>query len=130
MLYPVQVKGALFTAGDAHFAQGDGEISGTAVEGHVNATLQFSLNKNVKLIENPVLSSSTKWTFHGFDEDLDQAVRLCALEAIAFLGANYGLSKEEAYSLLSIAGDFHITQVVDRKKGVHCSICKDLFVPV
>ncbi|MCL1926030.1 MAG: acetamidase/formamidase family protein [Syntrophorhabdaceae bacterium] len=129
MLYPVQVKGALFTAGDAHFAQGDGEISGTAIEGHVNATLQFSLNKNVKLIENPVLNSSTKWTVHGFDEDLNQAIRRCALEAIAFLCANYGLSREEAYALLSIAGDFHVTQVVDRKKGVHCSIRKALFVP-
>ena len=129
MLYPVQVKGALFAAGDAHFAQGDGEISGTAIEAHVNATLQFSINKTVKLIENPVLSSSAKWMVHGFDADLDQAVRKCALEAIAFLGANYGLNKEEAYSLLSVAGDFHITQVVDGKKGVHCSIRKNMFIP-
>jgi len=129
MLYPVQVKGGLFTAGDAHFAQGDGEISGTAIEGHVDATLQFSLNKNIKLIENPVLNAPTKWTIHGYHVDLNQAIRQCALEAIAFLGANYGLDKEEAYSLLSVAGDFHVTQVVDNRKGVHCVIRKDLFVP-
>jgi acetamidase/formamidase len=129
MFYPVQVKGGLFTAGDSHLAQGDGEICGTAIEGHINATLMFSLRKDIKLIKNPVLETPTHWGIHGFHEELDQAMRLCALEAIDFMGANMGLTREEAYSLLSVAGDFHVSQVVDVLKGIHCLIRKDLFVP-
>jgi len=129
MYYPVQVKGALFVAGDSHFAQGDGEINGTAIEGHVNATIQLTLRKDIKLKNNPVLETPTQWSTHGFHEDLDQAIKQAALEAIDFLGANMNISPKEAYSLLSVACDFHISQVVDGTKGVHCLIRKDLFVP-
>ncbi len=129
MIYPVQVKGGLFTAGDSHFAQGDGEIAGTAIEGSVNALLQFKLRKDIKLINNPVLETPTHYSIHGLNEDLDEALRLCALEAIDFLCANKGLTREEAYSVLSVAGDFQITQVVDAVKGVHCMIPRSMFVP-
>ena len=129
MLYPVQVDGGLFTAGDSHFSQGDGEISGTAIEGHVNALLQFNIRKDIKVISNPVLVTPTHYIIHGMHADLNEAMRLCALEAIDFLCANKGLSREEAYSLLSISGDFQITQVVDAVKGIHCMIRRDMFVP-
>ena len=129
MYYRVHKDGAMYYTGDSHFSQGDGELNGTAIEAHVNATLKLSVEKELKLLNNPILETDTFWVLHGFNEDLDEAMRDCANEAVAFLEANKGLSKEEAYSLLSVAGDFHVTQVVDGVKGIHCRIRKDLFSP-
>ncbi len=126
MYYPVQVDKGFFMAGDPHFAQGDGEINGTAIEGHLNAVLQLSIKKNLK-INNPVLETPTCWIVHALHSDLNEATRLAALEAVHFLESNQGLSRPEAYSLLSVAGDFAITQAVNQLKGVHVSISKDLF---
>ena len=129
MLYVAQVDGGLFTAGDSHLAQGDGEISGTAIEGHVNALIQFNIRKDVKLIENPVLITPTHYHVHGMHEDLDEAMRQCGREAVEFLRANKGLSREEAYSLLSVSCDFQVSQAVNTVKGVHCKISRSMFVP-
>ncbi len=126
MYYPVQTEGALFTAGDSHIAQGDGEISGTAIEAHVDATVQFVLHEECTL-SAPVLETTSCWMTHGFDEDLDEAVRAAALEMIEFLAETEGMSRPEAYSLLSVAGDFHTTQVVNGTKGAHCKLPKDIF---
>lgn len=129
MLYVVQVDGGLFTAGDSHLAQGDGEISGTAIEGHVNAIIQFNLRKDIKLNANPVLITPTHYHVHGMHEDLNEAMRQCGLEAVDFLCANKGLGREEAYALLSISCDFQVSQVVNVVKGVHCKIRRNMFVP-
>ncbi|MBR2801037.1 MAG: acetamidase/formamidase family protein [Erysipelotrichaceae bacterium] len=132
MFYPVQVKGALFGAGDSHFTEGDAELCGTAIEGSVNATLQLILHKageGLKLNENPVLETPEYYAVHGLDRDLGKAMNKCALEAIDFLVNNKGLSRSEAYVLLSVAGDFAVTQVVDDVKGIHCIIPKKCFVP-
>ncbi len=130
MFYPVQVEGALFSAGDSHFTEGDGELCGTAIEGSVNALLQFTLHKNMKIGENPVLETPTHYFVHGLDRDLGKAMNKCALEAIDFLVNNKGLNRSEAYVFLSVAGDFAVTQVVDDVKGIHCAIPKASFVPV
>jgi acetamidase/formamidase len=126
MYYPVQVEGALFSAGDAHLAEGDGEISGTAIEGHMNATIQFVLRDDIK-IQNPVLETPNHWMTHGFDTDANKAIRFAALEMIDFLHSNKSIGKNQAYSLLSVAGDFSFSQVVNRVKGVHCALRKDIF---
>lgn len=128
MYYPIQVEGARFTAGDPHFAEGDGEISGTAIEGHLNGILQFVLHKDIQ-ISTPILETSSQWIIHAFDEDLDEAVHKAALESVAFLESIMDLSPPEAYSLLSVAADFHITQVVNGEQGVHCKLPKDIFQP-
>ena len=128
MYYPVQVEGALFTAGDPHLAEGDGEISGTAIEGHLNGMLQFVLHKDME-ISTPTLETRSHWMIHAFDQELDEAVRKAALEAVAFLESTLGLSPPEAYSLLSVAADFHTTQVVNGEQGVHCKLPKDIFRP-
>lgn len=125
MYLPVQVEGALFAAGDPHLTQGNGEIAGTAIEGHLNATIQLCLRRDIK-INNPVLETKTHWITHGFDRDLNESMRLAAKEMIYFLVSNWGLSEIEAYTLLSIAGDFVITQVVNQEQGVHCSLRKDV----
>jgi acetamidase/formamidase len=126
MYYLVHVEGALFSAGDAHLAEGDGEISGTAIEGHINATIQFVLRDDIK-IKNPVLETPSYWMTHGFDTDANKAIRFAALEMIDFLHTNKNVGRIEAYSLLSVAGDFSFSQVVNRVKGVHCALKKDIF---
>lgn len=126
MYYPVQVEGGLFTAGDSHIAEGDGEISGTAIEAHVDATVQFVVRDDIDL-ECPVLETTEHVITHAFDADLDEAIREAAINMIDFLQDNRSLSRPEAYSLLSVAGDFHTTQVVNGEKGMHCKLPKDIF---
>jgi acetamidase/formamidase len=126
MYYPVTREGALFWAGDTHFAQGDGEVNGTGIEAHVNATLQLIVRKDMP-VGTPVLETPDLWICHGFDEDLDEAVRQAVLEAIAFLAGRWGITREEAYSVVGLAGDLRVTQVVDGVKGAHMAIRKDCF---
>lgn len=126
MTYPVLVRGAHFSCGDAHLAQGDGEVTGNGIESHVTATLRFVLHKG-RRVNNPILETPTHWVLHAFSPGLDEACRLAALEAIAFL-TERGLDRQDAYTLLSLAGDFGLTQVVDREKGVHVLLRKDLFM--
>lgn len=125
MFYPVEVPQALFWAGDTHFAEGDGEISGTAIEGHLNVLLQFVLHKGLD-IRTPVLETDTEIHVHGFHENLDEAVRIAAAEMIHELGRRWGLPQREAYSLLSVAGDLRVTQVVNGVKGAHFVLEKDI----
>ncbi len=128
MYYPVQVEGGLFTAGDSHIAEGDGEISGTAIEAHVDAVVQFFIRDDLD-ITTPVLETDSHWMVHAFDEDLDGANRKAALETVRFLENNKGLSKTEAHSLLSVAADFQTTQVVNGVKGMHSKLPKGMFPP-
>jgi acetamidase/formamidase len=125
MFYPVHREGALFWAGDTHFAEGDGEVNGTAIEAHVNATIQLILHKGGSS-KNPVLETPREWICHGFSEDLDEAVRECVLETIGLLQRKWNISREEAYSICSIAGDLRVTQVVDGVKGAHMAVRRDL----
>lgn len=125
MHYPVQRKGALFWAGDTHFAEGDGEVNGTAIEAHVNATIQLVLHKQ-NAMKNPVLETPTQWITHGFHEDLDEAVRDAVMQMIELLQRKWGISRPEAYSMCSIAADLRVTQVVDGVKGAHMAIRRDL----
>ncbi|CAM5187699.1 hypothetical protein CDEF62S_05126 [Castellaniella defragrans] len=125
MFYPIQVPDAFFWAGDTHFAEGDGEISGTAIEGHLNVMLQFFLHKDLH-VTTPVLDTDTQIMVHGFHEDLYEAVRAATTQAIQEMQRRWPLTAREAYSLLSVAGDCHITQVVNGVKGTHFIIPKSL----
>ncbi len=128
MYYPVTREGALFWAGDTHFAQGDGEVNGTGIEAHVNATLQLIVRKDMP-ITTPVLETPDLWICHGFHEDLDQAVQDAVLQTIDFLTARWGVTREQAYSVVGLAGDLRVTQVVDGVKGAHMAIRKDCYHP-
>ncbi len=124
---PVSAKGGLFMAGDAHGAQGDGEVSITAIETYIKeAEFQFILRKDMKL-ERPMAESKTHWILMSFHESLDEAMKIALKDAIDFLMAKKGLTKNEAYALCSLAVDFRITQVVDGNKGVHAMIPKSIF---
>jgi acetamidase/formamidase len=128
MFYPVQVEGALFSVGDPHISQGDGEISGTAIEASLDVLFQVFVRRDFTFA-SPLLRTPDSWMTHGFDEDLDQAMRNASLSMLDLLTAHHGLSRDDAYSLMSVAADFAVTQVVDGRQGVHARICHAVFPP-
>ena len=109
-------------------AEGDGELSGTAIEASANAVVQLTVRKDLRLT-GPMLETPTHWIAHGFDEDLDRAMKSAARALLTFLVEQRGLSRDDAYSLIAVAGDFGVTQVVDQRQGVHGMIAKNLFLP-
>lgn len=124
---PVNVRGALFMAADAHAVQGDGEVSIAAAETYFEeAELQFVVRKDMEL-HYPLAESPTHWIVMGFHRDLDEAMKMAIREAVSFLMREKGLSREDAYSLCSLSVDFRVTQVVDGDKGIHGMIPKSIF---
>lgn len=127
---PVQVPGALFAAGDPHFAQGNGEVALTALEGSLRADLRLSVlrgpdaRRAVGIIENPLAETDEAWIPIGLHADLDEAMRAAVREALRFCRTRLGLPGHIAYAYLSAAADFEVTQVVNDIKGVHCRIRK------
>jgi acetamidase/formamidase len=128
MYYPVFHPGALCYLGDPHMAEGDAELSGTAIEASANAVVQLTLHERLRFA-SPMLETPTHWIAHGFDADLNRAMRSAARALLDFLVDHRGLSRDDAYSLVSVAGDFGVTQVVDQRQGVQGMIAKSLFVP-
>jgi acetamidase/formamidase len=128
MFYPVQVDGALFSVGDPHISQGDGEISGTAIEASLDVLFQVFVRRDFS-VPSPLLRTPDSFMTHGFDEDLDQAMRNASLDMLHLLTEHRGLSRDDAYSLMSVAADFTVTQVVDGRQGVHARICHAIFPP-
>jgi acetamidase/formamidase len=124
---PVFVPGALFSVGDGHGAQGDGEVDGAAVEtGMDRLVLDFGLRKGADL-KRPRAETEAHLIFLAFDEDLDVAVLEATRDVLDYLTLRQGLTHHEAYNLASIAVDFRVTQVVDGLKGVHAMLPKNLF---
>jgi acetamidase/formamidase len=128
MYYPIQNDGALFFVGDPHMAEGDGELSGTAIECSANGVLQLIVRRDMPT-DAPLLETPTHWYTHGFGADLDEAMRQAARRMLDLLTRAHGLSRDDAYSLISVAGDFGVTQVVDQRVGIHAGIPKQVFAP-
>lgn len=121
--FPVFNRGALFSAGDGHGAQGDGEVCLTAIETSLTGTFELVLRKDLKLTF-PRAETATHLITMGMDEDLDDAVRQALRDMIRWVQELSGISAEDAYTLCSIAGDLHVTQMVDVNKGAHCMLPK------
>lgn len=156
MYFPVAVDGALFSVGDPHAAQGDSECCGTAIECSMTGLFQFVLHKKKDLpgtvlavVNAPLLETKEEWVVHGFsypnylDEfggqpdmqlkifehsSVDLAMRDAYRKMRDFLMTTQRLSEDEAISLMSVAVDFAITQVVDGNWGVHAAIKKSVFI--
>ncbi|PPS42103.1 formamidase [Chroococcidiopsis sp. TS-821] len=128
MYYPVFNKGANFFVGDSHMAQGDAELSGTAIEASMNGYLQIFVLKDFP-ITNPILETDTHWITHGFNQDLNKAMRQAADQMLDFLTTKRKMSADEAYSMISVGVDFGVTQVVDIRQGCHAAVPKHLFIP-
>ena len=116
---PVAVPGALFSLGDGHAAQGDGELSGTAIEcpmDHVQVTLR--VRDDLRLAW-PLAKTPAGWITFGFAEDLTEAMLIATNNMLDLLMAELGVSRTEAIVLASVAVDLRITQVVNGVLGVH-----------
>jgi acetamidase/formamidase len=121
---PVHVPGALFSCGDGHAAQGDGEVCTTAIETALQGRFELVVHKATGLAY-PRGETPTHWITMGMDPSLDQAMATALREMIALLG-EHGLSREDAYTLCSLAVDFRITQTVNVHRGVHAMLRKTL----
>lgn len=149
------MAGALFSVGDPHASQGDSELCGTAIECSLTGTFQLILHKKASLpgtalesLKHPLLETQDEWLLHGFSypnyladlgpdaqnsifakSSVDLALRDAYRKMRDFLMGTQGLSEDEAISLMSIAVDFGITQVVDGNWGVHAVVKKSIFPP-
>ena len=128
LFLPVWTPGALFSAGDGHGVQGDGEVCINALEMCLTGTFTLTLHKAVESppLRFPRAESPTHWISMGMNEDLDLAMKQALREMIAFITAKSNLTKDEAYQFCSLAVDFHVTQTVNGEKGVHGLLRKGL----
>jgi acetamidase/formamidase len=127
LLIPVFVPGALFEIGDGHAAQGDGEVDQTAIETSLRGRVQLAVRKGMALTW-PRAETATDYISMAADPDLKVATSMAIQEMVDFLAATRGLSKHEAYQLVSIAGNVAVTQLVDRPNvGVHVKLPKSIF---
>ncbi|MBB5443692.1 MULTISPECIES: acetamidase/formamidase family protein [unclassified Paraburkholderia] len=150
---PVGVPGALLSVGDPHASQGDSELCGTAIECSLTGEFQLILHKRATLtgqpyadLTYPLVETADEWVLHGFSHanylaefgthaqskvyeksTLDLAMRDAFIKTRRFLMTTKGLTEDEAISLMSVAVDFGVTQVVDGNWGVHAIIRKALF---
>ncbi|MFD1735049.1 acetamidase/formamidase family protein [Bacillus salitolerans] len=119
LFLPVEVEGGLFSIGDGHAAQGDGEVSGQAIECPMEvADFTMILRENME-IALPRAKTPSAWITFGFHEDLNEATALALYEMVLLIQSIYKVSKTEATALASVAVDLRITQVVNGVKGVH-----------
>ncbi len=123
--YPVFHEGAGFYVGDPHFAQGDGEICGTAIEASLDVRLRLSIADDVAT-DAPLLRTGSHWYTHGFGATLDEAMAMAADRALRLLVERGGFTLDEAYSLASVAVDLGVTQVVDGTVGCHAAVADAL----
>ena len=153
MYYPVSVEGGLLSVGDPHASQGDSELCGTAIECSLTGTFQLILHKQADLkggalekLNYPLLETKDEFVVHGFSfpnyladlgakaqseiyskSSVDLAMRDAFRKMRNFLMTTQGLNEDEAVSILSVAVDFGVTQVVDGNWGVHAIVKKSLF---
>jgi acetamidase/formamidase len=127
---PVHADGGLFSAGDGHGVQGDGEVCVNALELCLSGQFRLSLGKGGgrrdPALRFPRAETPTHVISMGFHEDLDLAMKQALREMIAFLEGSAGLSAADAYQLCSLAVDFRVTQAVNGEKGVHGLLRKGL----
>ncbi len=123
---PIFNDGALFSVGDGHGCQGDGEANINGIEMGLAGTFEMIVRKDMKL-KVPRAETPTHYILGGFDPILDNAAKMALRETIDFLGELRGLSRDDAYSLCSLAVDLHVTQIVNGYKGVHAMVPKSLF---
>jgi len=123
---PIFVDGALFSCGDGHGAQGDGEVCITAVETGLTGTFRLTVRDDMRL-EWPMAETPTHMMTMAFDPDLDDCVVVALRAMIDLICARSNLDRYQAYTLCSLAADLRITQVVNGNKGVHVMLDKKYF---
>ena len=124
---PVEVAGALFSVGDTHAAQGDGEVCGTAIESPMNVVLKLDLVKDARL-KTPRFTTSGPVTRYldakgyevttGIGADLMEGARAAVADMVELLAARYNIPPVDAYMLVSTCGDLRISEIVDMPNWV------------
>ena len=124
LFLPVPVDGALFSAGDGHARQGDGEVSQLAIEAPMERVrLTFEL-ADLELA-SPIARIDGAWVTLGFDEDLDEAAALAIEGMLDLMAREHGLERRDALALASVVVDLRVTQLVNHVKGVHAILRDD-----
>jgi acetamidase/formamidase len=127
LFLPVGVEGALFSVGDTHAAQGDGEVCGTAIEAAMDVVLRLSVRRDFKIqapqyhLPAGAVAQTEESSFHvctGVGPDLMEAARDAVRATISYLGERHRVDREEAYALASVAADLRIHEVVDAPNWV------------
>jgi acetamidase/formamidase len=124
---PVFQRGALFYAGDPHAVQGDGEVSGTALELSATGVFRFVLHKG-RTLNAPRAETPTHYLSVGIDVDLDRAMRNAVMAAVDFLVDEQGLAPGEAFTFASLAVDFAVAEAVNQTQVVTAAIPKSLLL--
>ncbi len=120
---PVCNEGGLFSAGDGHAVQGDGEVCLTALETSLTGTFEFHCRPDLSYTL-PRAESGEHYITMGFDPNLDEAARIALRQMIEWLTALYEISSENAYRLCSLIGNLRVTQIVNGTKGIHMIVEK------
>jgi acetamidase/formamidase len=118
LFLPIPVDGALFSAGDGHATQGDGEVCGTAIECPVEAQVTLDLRDDLSL-ESPIARIEDAWLTFGFDEHLGLAARKAVDGMLDLMEREHALGRDDALALASLVVDLRVTQVVNGVLGVH-----------
>ena len=124
LFLPIPVDGALFSAGDGHARQGDGEVSGTAIETPVEAQVTLDLRDDFPL-EWPAARVDGAWLTFGFDDHLGLAAKIAADGMVSLMCSKHGFDSEEALAFASVVVDLRVTQVVNGVLGVHAVLRDD-----
>jgi acetamidase/formamidase len=120
---PVFIPGGNFSCGDGHGVQGDGEVCVTAIETALQGKFILRLRKDLRFTY-PRAETATHYMTMAMDPDLDQCAVKALRDMIVLLGEKRNLSREDAYTLCSLAADLRVTQTVNGSKGIHCMIDK------
>lgn len=116
---PIAVEGGLLSVGDGHAAQGDGEISGTAIECPMaSSRLTLSLRDDLSL-NTPIARTADAWITFGFDESLDEAMLIAMDAMLDLMGREHGVNRHQAMALASVVVDLRVTQAVNGVRGIH-----------
>ncbi len=116
---PIAVAGALFSVGDGHAAQGDGEVCVTAIECPMEQVdLTFHLHEDL-CITTPRAHTPAGWLTLGLHEDLNEAAMLALEAMVGLMGELFGVDRLRALALASVIVDLRITQIVNGVRGVH-----------
>jgi acetamidase/formamidase len=121
---PISVDGAHVSAGDGHGAQGDGELSGTAIECFVERA-RLTLELSELELRWPIARIAGAWVAFGFDEDLDVAARNAIETMLDLMERELEIDRSYAVALGSVAVDLRVTQIVNGVRGVHAVLADD-----
>jgi acetamidase/formamidase len=122
---PIAVPGGLFSTGDGHAAQGDGEVSRTAIECPIeDVQMTFQLHPDLH-ITTPRAWTHTCWLTLGFDESLNVAAKIALEGMLDLMVEQHGLSRADALALASVVVDLHVTQIANGVLGVHAVLRHD-----